>query len=257
MEKTRFHTLRRRAPVRLVVPRSLRRLARATHAFGAATPALFNVLGAGFRESCLENDLGMGAVATVAGEDYLRAFERALRGRGVPFAYAGGETVEESTQGAQWIVVATVAGLKPELVASLRAVSERARVTIGPSIPERDGNMRKLDAPHDVRGLELEPLDDVARADALVAKRIEELSLPTYPVDPPEAFVCVHEDASGAPKAVFLMNPTPRELVAKVALPGVGALRDVLLGGSARIPRSSGAFEVTLDERSVRMFAVE
>ena len=43
----KLHTLRRRAPVRLVVPRALRRLARATHAFGPLTPALFNVIGVG------------------------------------------------------------------------------------------------------------------------------------------------------------------------------------------------------------------
>ena len=46
------------APVRLVVPRALRRLARAMHAFGPLTPALFNVIGVGWRESVLERDLG-------------------------------------------------------------------------------------------------------------------------------------------------------------------------------------------------------
>jgi beta-galactosidase len=34
LDRTAFHTLRRRTPVRLVVPRALRRLARVTHAFG-------------------------------------------------------------------------------------------------------------------------------------------------------------------------------------------------------------------------------
>ena len=254
LERTRFHTLRRRAPVRLVVPRSLRRLARATHAFGAATPALFNVLGAGYRESCLENDLGLGEVATIAGEEYLRAFERALRARGVPFAYAGGETVEESTSGAQWIVVATVSGVKPELIASLRSAAKRARVTIGPSVPARDGNMRLLAKPLDVSGLELEPLEDVARADALVARRIEELGLPTYPVDPADAHACVHEDERGVPRVVFLMNPTDRDLVTSVALPGVASLVDELRPG--RIARVSGAFEVPLEARTIRMFTV-
>ena len=57
--------------------------------------------------------------------------------------------------------------------------------------------MRPLRAPHDVTGLEVEPLDDGARADALVAKRIEELGLPAFPVDPDDVKMTVHEDADG------------------------------------------------------------
>ena len=124
--------------VRLVVPRSLRRQARATHAFGPLTPALFNVLGQGYRESCLEENFedGAGSAATIVGESYLRAFERALWARGVPFTYAGGESLDVSTKGADWIICATPGGVKAEFVASLRAASESgARVTIGPSLP--------------------------------------------------------------------------------------------------------------------------
>jgi beta-galactosidase len=255
LEKTRFHTLRRRAPVRLVVPRSLRRLARASHAFGPVTPAFFHVMGAGFRESVLENDLGMGTISTMAGEAYLRAFERALGARGVPFAYAGGEAIDDSVKGASWLIVATAGGVKPEVFSSLRAIAARAKVTIGPSIPERDGSMRRLRAPLDATGLEIEPLDDITHADALVARRIEELALPTYPVDPHGAYVCVHEDEAGAPRVAILMNPMAHEVTAKVALPGVSTLVDVLKDG--RIARSAGAFEVPLESRGVRMFAVE
>jgi beta-galactosidase len=256
LDRTRFHTLRRRAPVRLVVPRSLRRLARATHAFGPLTPAFFHISGAGFRESCLEIDLGLGApVPTIAGETWLRAFERALGTRGVPFAYAGGETLDDSTVGAQWIIVASAGGMKRDLFGSLRALQESgAQITLGPRVPERDGSMRLMRAPHDVRGFELEPLDDLARADALVARRIEELSLPTYPVDPAEAFVCVHEDETGTPRVAFVMNPTSHDLVARVAFPGATALDDALRGGL--IPRTTGAFEIPVPLRTARMLAI-
>jgi beta-galactosidase len=57
-----FFSLQRRAPVRLVVPRVLRRLARATHALGPLTPALFNVLGAGFEVSCFEDVMSLIAI---------------------------------------------------------------------------------------------------------------------------------------------------------------------------------------------------
>jgi beta-galactosidase len=256
LERSRFHTLRRRAPVRLVVPRSLRRLARATHAFGPLTPALFNVLGAGFRESVLENDFGTGEVATVLGEAYLRAFERALTARGVPFAYAGGETLDVSTRGASWLIVTTAVGVKPELFTNLRELAAKeVRVTIGPKVPPRDGSMRAMPKPHDTAGLEIVGLADVAEADALVAKRIQELSLPTYPVDPLDAYVCVHEDAAGIARVAFVMNPTEKEVTATIGLPGATALEDMLK--PRRIGRVAGAFEVKLKARTVRMFAVD
>jgi beta-galactosidase len=266
LDATRFHELVRRTPVRLVVPRSLQRLARASHAFGPLTPALFNILGAGFRETCLEDDLGWVTPPTIEGEAYIRAFERALLARGVPYAYAGGENLKTSVSGASWIICVLSGGAKPSVFSQLRAAQEGgAKVTVGPSIPERDGAMKRMHSPHDARGLEVEPLDDATRADVLVARRIEELRLPTFAVDPDDAFLTVHEDARGKPQVAFVMNPTPRDLVANVAIPGAVRLVDALkLRGSGspgiaepRIARVAGSFEVHLDARSVRMFRVE
>ena len=204
----------------------------------------------------LERDFGFGAPPVIAAEAYLRAFERALHARGVPFAYAGGETVEHSTAGAKWIVCASGGGLKPHLVDSLHAARAAGTVvTVGPRVPELDGSMRPLRRPVDVNGFEIEPLDEFARADALVARRIDELGLPTWPVDPPGVHVAVHEDASGTPRVVFVMNPTGAEVVARVSLGGVEALVD-LLGDGGRVARSGGAFEVTVPARVVRLMAV-
>jgi beta-galactosidase len=260
LDATEFHALRRRTPVRLVVPRSLRRLARATHAFGPITPAFFNILGAGFRETCLEEELGLGEVATIVGDTYLRAFERALQARGVPFAYAGGDSFVESIEDAKWIVCATVGGVKPEFVARLRAAAASGqRVTIGPRVPTRDGSMREMREPHDTTGLEVEPLDDGARADAMVARRIEELGLPAFPVDPPDIKMTVHEDDAGAPRVVFVMNPTAHDMTARVSVRGARALVDVLTPDrtDARVVRSIGGFEMVVPARTVRMFAAE
>jgi beta-galactosidase len=270
LAKVEFHTLHRAAPVRLVVPRSLRRLARATHAFGPLTPAFFNVIGASFRDSCIEEQFGLGEVATIEGEDYLRAFERALAARGVPFAYAGGDSLDVNLEKAQWIVCTTAGGVKKEFIATLRRVAAAgARVTIGPRIPARDGAMRLLPAPYDTTGIDVEPLDDIARADVLVARRIEELSLPAYPVDPDDIYVSVHEDSKG-PRVVFVMNPTEATVVAKVALPAsVTVLTDLIdtshraISRSAppssrdqKIARHGGGFSIELPSRTVRMFAV-
>ncbi len=261
LERTEFHTLRRRAPVRLVVPRALRRLARVTHAFGPLTPALFHVAGAGWRESVIERDFGLDAPPVIAAEAYLRAFERALQTRGVPFAYAGGETVEHSTRGATWIVCASAGGLRPHVVDSLHGARQRgAVVTIGPRAPELDGSMQPLERPVDVRGFEIEPLDDMARADVLVARRIDELGLPTWPADPTDAHVTVHEDRAGAPRVVFVMNPTAQDLVVRVSLAGIAALVDALGPGALRVAReggAGGAFEVSVPARVARMMTVE
>lgn len=252
LERVGFYSLVRRAPVRLVVPRSLRRLARISHAFGPATPAAFHIMGAGFREAAFEED-----PAIASAEAFVRAFERALLARGVPFAYAGGETLEASTDGASWIVCATADGLKPDLIAELRARAKRGvRVTLGPVVPTRDGSWRALASPADVRGLEIEPLEDLARADALVAKRIEELALPTLAIDPESAFVTVHEDAAGRARVVFVMNPTAMPVVAKISIPSVERLT-ALLGDDARIeraPRAVAGFDVTVPARTVRVF---
>jgi len=256
LDRVKFHELRRRAPVRLVVPRALRRLARITHAFGPLTPALFHVAGAGWRETVLERDFGLDAPPVIAAEAYLRAFERSLHARGVPFAYAGGETLDRSTVGAQWIVCASTGGLAPHFIESLRAARKGgARVTIGPRVPELDGSMLPLKSPVDMTGLDLEPLDDLGRADILVARRIEKLGLPTWPTDPVDAFVAVHEDADEAPRVVFAMNPTDRDLTVRLSVPKVDAMVDAMDG--QRIAKAGGALELTVPSRVVRMFVVE
>lgn len=262
LDKVEFNTLRRSTPVKLVVPRALRRLSRATHAFGPVTPSAFHIAGAGPLESCLEDDFGLGEVAPIVGESFVRAFERALLARGVPFTYAGGESLEMSIVGASWIVCTTAGGLKPDVLSSLRHARERGiEVTIGPRVPERDGSMRRLAKPHDARGLEVEALVDPSRADVLVARRIDELGLPAYPVDVPDVHVALHEDAEGIPRVAFVMNPTDEAVVATVGLGRTRALTDLLPRPRAvnhiEPHAGTGAFVVEVPARTVRMFSVE
>ena len=89
----------------------------------------------------------------------------------------------------------------------------------------------------------------------LVAHRIDELGLPTWPTDPVDAHVAVHEDAQGSPRVVFVMNPTDRDLVVRVSLAGVGALEDAI--GGERVERAGGAFEVRVPARVVRLMTAE
>jgi beta-galactosidase len=264
LDRVQFNTLHRATPVKLVVPRALRRLSRATHAFGPVTPAAFHIAGAGPLESCLEDDFGLGEVAPIVGESFVRSFERALLARGVPFSYAGGESLEMSMVGAAWIVCTTAGGLKADVLTSLRGAKKRGiSVTIGPHVPERDGAMRVLAKPHDVRGLEVEALTDPSHADVLVARRIDELSLPAYPVDVPDVHVALHEDASGVPRVAFVMNPTSQAVVATVGLGRTRVLVDLLPRSRAQnrlephVRPDSGAFVVEVPARTVRIFSIE
>lgn len=251
LDRVRFHTLRRRAPVRLLVPRELRRLARATHAFGPITPALFAVLGAGWDASCLES-VGGEANPAIEAEAFLFAFEAALAARGVPYAYAGGETIEASTRDAAWVIGPTAGCVERGVYDALGRLAKRGvRVTVGPApAPGR--------APS---GFEVEPLGDRARADALVARFVEELDLPTVPVDPASAYVAVHEDADGKARVVFVMNPTAEPIEAHVGLPEsareLGALWPARTDEERRvIARKIAGFEVPVGAREVRMLEV-
>ena len=262
LTKVQFTTLRRRAPVRLVVPRTLRRLARSTHAFGPITPSAFHLGGFGFIDSCLEDDFGLGEFAPMVGESFVRSFESALLTRGVAFAHVRGESFEASVKDAAWIVCTTAGGIEQDLLAQLQRAAEKGvKVTLGPGLPKRDGSMREIDLPRDMPGMreiEIATLEDPAEADALVARRIAELGLPTNPVDVPDVHVTVHEDAEGIAKVAFVMNPTGNTVMATVGL-GKGACELVdLLGGGRRghIKSDSGVFAVEVPARTVRMFSV-
>ncbi|MFO0666884.1 MAG: beta-galactosidase [Polyangiaceae bacterium] len=257
LEKVEFHTLRRRVEVRLVIPRAVRRLARAMHAFGPVTPAFFNIAGANFAQSCSEEDLGLGEIPPVEAEEYLQAFERALQSRGVPFAYAGGEGLTESLTAAKWIICSLAGGVKPAFVEQLRDIAARGvDVTVGPQVPLRDGSMRLLEEPLSTEGLSVEPLHDRAGIEKMVAHYIEKHELATYSVEPDSVQVTVHEDQNGTPRLVFVMNPTDAATVGKISLPGASRFVDVL-SDNVRIARSHGSFHVELPPKTVRIFVIE
>lgn len=250
LDRVQLLTLRRRAVVRLVVPRGLRRLARATHAFGPLSPALFHTLGAGWSESTLEHE----AMPTlVAAEEAVRVFEEALYARGVPFSFATGETHSDETR---WVVCACAGMLGPHIMRRLRAAREAgAVVTVGPYAPTLDEACLPLAVPEDIGGLELVPAMDEERVGALVTRRIEELRLDAWPVSPSSLYVCLHEDSSRKVRVVFAMNPTTTPAVARVSIQGIRSLVDAV--DEVRVLGVGDAFDIPLPARFVRMMAVE
>lgn len=273
-----FFSLRRRVPVRVVVPRSERRLSRVLHAFGPVPGAFFSVAGATPRERCLELDLGGPRLAYDA-DTFALAVEDALEVRGVPFAVVGGEDRDVSLDGAAWIVCATSGGLSPKLVDALAAAARRgALVTVGPVEPVLDGTYRELDAPLSLERLR-EPNDPerppspelvAARAavplvcpadplalDAAVADAARLLGLPSTPADPDTVLVTVHEDREGRPRVVFLINPGEHDVVARASIPGVapfGRVTDLLT--KAELGLDGPTLEARVPAKTVRVFSV-
>jgi beta-galactosidase len=253
LERAQFHTLTRRIPVRLVVPRSIRRLARVAHAFGPITPSAFHISGADYTQSCFEEDFGLGASPMSAAEGYLRAFENALTARGVPFAYAGGESLADSTRDAQWVICGLAGGIKPAFLEQLTRIRESGTlVTVGPSLPERNGQMRPLAQKAMLPECEVLPLVDLGDVDKLVAKRIEALSLPTYAAKPDDVHVTVHEDSAGEARVVFVMNPTAKEQSVTLAVPKVEVLVD-MQDATKAYKRVQGGITLPVPPRTVRM----
>ncbi|MDI1481827.1 beta-galactosidase [Polyangium sp. y55x31] len=259
LEQTSFHDLRRKTPVRILIPRTERRLARVMHAFGPLSGAFFSIVGAGARERCVEDDLGLGYPVAIEADNFARAFEQALEARGVPFAVVGGEDRDIALGDARWLICATSGALKPELFERLAEAHERgARVTIGPREPRFDGAFRPLDIPFDLRRLgEDGPLtgDVPAAADAAVSHAIETLGLPAYACDPGGVYVTVHEDASGAPRVLFIVNPSERDVVARVSA-GVARTKATDLIDDSTFEARAGTLEVRMKPRTVRMLAL-
>lgn len=257
-DRVRFGELRRDVPARLVVPRSVRRLARVMHAFGPLSQAAFRVMGGGLRETVLEDGIDFGdgtrEPPPMRAGRVLAAAEHALDEEGVAWALVDGGDANVALRGAKWIVVPTTCGLDPELVASvLAAKDEGAHVTLAPAPPVRDGGFRPL-PPHVV--------ESVARLDLLVGDDAFDVAairrhvsapladVPRITVDPEGCAATVHRDDTG-PRVVFLVNPTRTRQRIVATIPNVRTVRD-LFDATTHV-LSDG---VPLDATSVRFMEV-
>jgi beta-galactosidase len=257
LERVGFAELRRVAPVRILIPRNERRLARVTHAFGPITAAFFSVAGSGARDACLEDDFGAGSSPAIDVDTFVRALELALDARGVPFSLVGGESKADAIAGASWVVAATSGGLSPVLFDELASASTRGTaVTLGPRAPELGGARRVLLEPHDLSRLVPReggppPIlgSDPRAIDAAVASAITALGLPTWSADPEGVFTSLHEDAEGRPRVLFVIRPGGGDVLARVGL-GSGLARAVDLLEERSLPILEGVLEVRTTQRS-------
>jgi beta-galactosidase len=262
LDDVRFHELVRATKVRIVNSTLKRRLNRALHAFSPATPALFAVLGSGSRESCFEDDFGLGGAVAAEVDAFIECFEAALTARGVPFAHVDEGTAETSLAGARWIICPTAGGVEPSLWEELRhAARGGARVTVGPRVPDRDGSLRLLAETLDKGSFEVieagahHPYFARETVDAAVARSIDELSLATWRTSSERVFATVHEDAAGRPRALFLINPTMEAERASIDLGLSVNAADAL--DDTRCESHDGHLVVSVPARTVRMLKID
>lgn len=264
LDRLELNTLRRRAPVRILTPRNERRIARVTHAFGPVSSAIFSIAGAGPRDACLEDDLGAGGAPAIEVDTFVRAAEKALEARGVPFAHVGGEDKADAIEGASWILCATSGGLSPALFEELAGAASRgAAVTLGPRAPELGGARRPLQQPFDLDRLRIAHgrvptlLDADPRAlDAAVAAAIEALQLPTWSADPEGVHVTMHEDEAGRPRVLFAIRAEEGDVLARITVGrGVKRAYDPIEERGWAV--EDGVLEIRMVARSVRMLALE
>jgi beta-galactosidase len=254
-----FGALVRDVPARLVVPRSVRRLARVMHAFGPVSQAGFRVFGGGMRETVFEDDVDFGdgtrEAPPMRAARILVAAERALEEEGIPWALVDGGDAGIALAGAKWAVVPTACGLGAPLLESLaRAMEHGTAVSFAPATPTRDAHFRPLSpkaakALPDAEVLVGDEATDVAAIRAHFHGVFDARARITARPSPCAA--TVHRDAAGKPRVVFLVNPTKARQHVDATIAGVTSLRDLLDGTSFDL-----AAGVTVEAASVRFCEV-
>ncbi|MBK9262240.1 MAG: beta-galactosidase [Polyangiaceae bacterium] len=256
-ERTSFATLRRRVPVRILIPRLERRITRAMHAFSPMSGAILSTFGVGARESAIEEELGLGYPLAVEAGEFVHAFERALEARGVPFALVGTDDYAFAGD-PRWLLCVSSGALEPAVFERLAAArASGVQITLGPREPQFDDTYRVPSTPYDLRRLladgRLGPVvRDAASAASAVGQAVDLLGLPTHACDPNDVLATVHEDSSGRARVVFVINPNERHVVARLRC-GFDCSRAIDAIDEAEFDGASGVLEVAMRPRSVRM----
>ncbi len=260
LERTRFFELEREIAVAIVVPRELRRLFRALHAFGPVSSAWFEIAGGGAIDACVEDELGLGGPRAVSTAQFLRELERQLDSLRVPFALVGSDVLGHALETARWLVVACDGALEKGLLDRLlEARQADVALSFAPYLPERDATFRALaSAPQPAFADEPVPLllpgDPEGLSRALARVRAV-LDLPALNVEAKGARVTLHRDRAGVPRVAFVINPEGASISARIELPELRAASDVLDGTQFHASRST--LEVSVEPLSGRMLALD
>jgi beta-galactosidase len=258
--RLRLFSLERVAPVKIVVPRSLRRLRRVLHAFGSLPPAAFEVLGFGAGEACLEQDFGLESSVLLDAERFLGALLAELGASGVPYALVGADSADFAFNRGHWTILVCSSAVEEVLVQRfLRAAEQGHTVSVGPALPTRDHNLRPLPEPvAPIAAPSAVPFLLSGKAPAIRSAidgaRLD-LSLPVLSAEPGELALTVFTEARGVARVLFAINPTTSPVEARVHAHGAERAVDALDGETFHA--KLGMFELWVPAQSVRMLELQ
>lgn len=248
-------SLRREAPVALMLSRADARYATASSVADPVTPVLTELLGlgsAGAAELALDDEARIHAC-------WVTALERALALAQVPYAIVDeAAPVEQLTQ-YRAIIAPTLSRISRAAWLRLRAAATAGtRVVIGPDKPRFDEWGGALGADSGlparvglIRAESLEDLDGLAEDLAAVAGDLS----PEFITAEAEHVDCsVFRDAAGAPRVLFVANRIGTACTADVVLPFDCGITDPF--GGAAITRTDGIALIPLAPHEVRLLVL-
>lgn len=252
LDRTRFQTLERAIRVGLVVPREYTRFTRATHVYGAISPATLEAIGGAPTDGCRQDALGFDEPIQLAWWDALQRTAHALTEANVPYAYIDSEAPAKRFRRFDVLLCPTYEMLSPQTWARLKTATEHAHVVHGPKTPSIDTTFRAAEFPviEDASTLDLS-------SDRLVSATVHEwidrfdLQRP-YPAAPPIETTVHHNGERDA--VLFVMNPSTTAQTAEVRVPEPMSILDLF---TAELFEGTKRVSVPMAPRSVRMFELD
>jgi beta-galactosidase len=254
LKEVGFHGLQRKVEVALSIPKEYAQLSRATHALGAISPSLLELLSLPSSAACRFDRFGFAQPIQLSWEPLLARLDDALRCEQIPFVYVESDADLEAIDGLRLVFAPSFELAEPERWQSLQRFGARGGTVVwGPHLPSLNARLQ----PHafePLAGRGPTQVQDQAAADSLVRSLANDLGLRRgIRVTPQPLEATVHEDDDG-PRVVFLINPAAIDLRAELHLDAPMRLRDTHSdeGFDAAV-----ALAVPMRAQSCRMLIVE
>jgi len=255
LEETRHPELTRRAPVRIVVPRLLERLALLASGTAPFTPSWF---GLGRGAELLEGDADPTRGALAEAREFVNTLEQVLDRARVPYQFVSAETAPRSLGDAAWTIVVCPGALDASFTLAIaeHLIAGKA-ISVGPRLPERDGHFiavsKRLPTLQQTVVPLLLPRGPATLAELLVTT-MDDLGIASLPAAPDVIRTTVHVDSDGRPRSLFVINPSDAAATATVGIAGAASARDALSGEPT--PVHDGNVSVEVAPRTVRLLAL-
>lgn len=255
LRRCKFATLRRSAPIALVVSRAEERAALASCALPAATPCITDLI-----------NLGPGGHAELALDKSCREHARwtklvqqALDLAELPYQLIDENSLHMLQPDTRAILLPTLRRVDGAVWAALHALAASGmQVIIGPDLPTHDELDRPLGSDSErPRGAGLLARESMADVHALAADLLDlagELSDLWISPESPDAHCTVYVDGDDTPRLLFVGNQSPSPQLVLVNVLDTCLLEDGITG--EKIRGEGGLAYVTLARHQVRVFLI-